>query len=124
MSAALAGVFLGARPAWLSAQAAAQQTRQNRVAPESELAQVPLPEPSANALPLPEDRGVADLEQTLKRLGTTASVLMIVPHPDDEDGALLTYLTRGRACALRCSHLRAARAGRMPCRPRATMRWG
>ncbi len=35
------------------------------------------------------------LEQDLKRLGTTASVLMIVAHPDDEDGALLTYLSRG-----------------------------
>ena len=69
-------------------------SRQNE-SPESELAEVPLPEPSANALPLPEDRGAADLEQTLKRLKTTASVLMIVPHPDDEDGALLTYLTRG-----------------------------
>jgi LmbE family N-acetylglucosaminyl deacetylase len=64
-------------------------------APASELAQVPLPEPSANALPLPEDRGAADLEQTLKRLGTTASVLFIVAHPDDEDGALMTYLSRG-----------------------------
>jgi LmbE family N-acetylglucosaminyl deacetylase len=63
--------------------------------PASELAQLPPPEPSANALPLPEDRGAADLEQTLKRLGTTASVLFIVPHPDDEDGALMTYLSRG-----------------------------
>jgi LmbE family N-acetylglucosaminyl deacetylase len=72
---------------------AAQQAASS--AAESELAQVPLPEPQAEALPLPEDRGQADLEQTLKRLGTTASVLMIVPHPDDEDGALLTYLTRG-----------------------------
>ena len=62
---------------------------------ETELAQVPLPEPSAEALPLPEDRGAADLEQTLKRLGTTASVLFIVAHPDDEDGALMTYLSRG-----------------------------
>ena len=52
-------------------------------------------EPSAEALPLPEDRGAADLEQTLKRLGTTASVLFIVAHPDDEDGALMTYLSRG-----------------------------
>src|SRR5208282_4369189 len=59
---------------------------------ESELALVPLPEPPANALPLPEDRGAADLEQTLKRLRTTASVLVIVAHPDDEDGALMTYL--------------------------------
>jgi LmbE family N-acetylglucosaminyl deacetylase len=63
--------------------------------PASELAQLPPPEPSADALPLPEDRGAADLEQTLKRLGTTASVLVIVPHPDDEDGALMTYLSRG-----------------------------
>ncbi len=38
---------------------------------------------------------LADLEQTLKRLGTTASVLVIVAHPDDEDGALMTYLSRG-----------------------------
>jgi LmbE family N-acetylglucosaminyl deacetylase len=63
--------------------------------PASELEQLPLPEPSANALPLPEDRGAADLEQTLKHLGTTASALVIVAHPDDEDGALMTYLSRG-----------------------------
>lgn len=60
-----------------------------------ELAEVPLPQPRVNALALPEDRGQAALEQTLKRLGTTASVLAIVAHPDDEDGALLTYLSRG-----------------------------
>jgi LmbE family N-acetylglucosaminyl deacetylase len=71
----------------------AQQAPQ--LSPDAELALVPLPEPPANALPLPEDRGAADLEQTLKRLGTTASVLFIVPHPDDEDGALMTYLSRG-----------------------------
>jgi LmbE family N-acetylglucosaminyl deacetylase len=47
------------------------------------------------ALPLPEDRGAAALEQALRRLSTTASVMMIVAHPDDEDGALLTYLSRG-----------------------------
>lgn len=93
--AALAGLLLGARPVSLCTQEAAPQTRQNELAPESELAEVPLPEPTVNALPLPEDRGFADLEQTLKRLKTTASVLIIVPHPDDEDGALLTYLTRG-----------------------------
>lgn len=61
----------------------------------NELNQVPLPDPSSIALPLPEDRGAADLEQTLKRLGTTASMLVIVAHPDDEDGALMTYLARG-----------------------------
>ena len=89
LCAALAGLSLVAFPALLSTQEAAQKP------PESELAEVSLPEPPANALPLPEDRGFANLEQTLKRLKTTASVLMIVPHPDDEDGPLLTYLTRG-----------------------------
>jgi LmbE family N-acetylglucosaminyl deacetylase len=59
------------------------------------LAAIPLPEPSPIALPLPEDRGAAALEQSLRRLETTASVMMIVAHPDDEDGALLTYLSRG-----------------------------
>ena len=87
--AAVAALFLGARPASLYAQQPAQSS------PDSELAQVPLPEPAVEALPLPEDRGAADLEQTLKRIGTTASVLIIVPHPDDEDGALMTYLSRG-----------------------------
>ncbi len=79
----------------LRAQAATIQSAAPPSA-ETQLAQVPLPEPSAEALPLPEDRGAADLEQTLKRLGTTASVLFIVAHPDDEDGALMTYLSRGQ----------------------------
>ena len=52
-------------------------------------------EASATALPLAEDRGAAGLEQSLRRLRTTASVMVIVAHPDDEDGALLTYLARG-----------------------------
>ena len=86
---AIAALLPAACPSLLRSQAPDAQTL------ASELAQVSLPEPSANALPLPEDRGAADLEQTLKRLGTTASVLMIVAHPDDEDGALLTYLSRG-----------------------------
>ena len=85
---ALAGVlFAGTGPAWLHAQTAAQ--------PAASHFDLPPTEPSEIALPLPEDRGQADLEQTLQRLGTTASVLMIVAHPDDEDGALLTWLSRG-----------------------------
>jgi LmbE family N-acetylglucosaminyl deacetylase len=59
------------------------------------MAALPISEPNEVALPLPEDRGAAALEQSLRRLGTTASVMMIVAHPDDEDGALLTYLSRG-----------------------------
>ena len=82
---ALAGlVFAGPGPHFLRAQQAD--------AP----ALLPSTEPRVAALPLPEDRGDAALEQTLKHLNTTASLMMIVAHPDDEDGALLTYLSRGR----------------------------
>ena len=45
---------------------------------------------------LPIDRGAAGLSQTLKRLQTRASMLMITVHPDDEDGGFLTYQSRGR----------------------------
>ncbi len=73
-------------PASLGAQTASQSAAAFSPPPS---------EPNAVALPLPEDRGQAALEQSLKRLSTTASVLYIVAHPDDEDGALMTYLSRG-----------------------------
>jgi len=63
----------------------------------------PHDEPSSVALPLPEDIGAAGLEESLRRLSTTASLMMIVAHPDDEDGALLTYLSRG--LGVRCTLL-------------------
>ena len=68
----------------------AQQT-----APTGKAEQLSASEPRSVALPLPEDRGEAKLEQLLKQLGTTASLMTIVAHPDDEDGALLTYVSRG-----------------------------
>jgi LmbE family N-acetylglucosaminyl deacetylase len=43
------------------------------------------------------DRGATGLLQILKRLNTSASVLMIGAHPDDEDTALLAYLARGES---------------------------
>jgi LmbE family N-acetylglucosaminyl deacetylase len=70
-------------------------TAQQAATKPAELAPLPAAEPSSIALPIAEDRGQAALEQALKRLRTTASVLMIVAHPDDEDGSLLTYLSRG-----------------------------
>ncbi len=81
----------------LSVRLAGQQpTKQaNQPTAPAVLSSLPLPEASEIALPLAEDRGAAALEQSLKRLQTTASVLMIVAHPDDEDGPLLTYLSRG-----------------------------
>ncbi|MGD0857889.1 MAG: PIG-L family deacetylase [Terracidiphilus sp.] len=90
LSAALAGLILAGALSLTTQQSAPQPA-----AAASALAAVPLPEPSDVALPIAEDRGQAALEQSLKRLSTTASVLMIVAHPDDEDGALLAYLSRG-----------------------------
>jgi LmbE family N-acetylglucosaminyl deacetylase len=51
--------------------------------------------PSVDARPIPPDTGAAATWQALKRLHTRASVLMIVAHPDDEDGATLAYESRG-----------------------------
>jgi LmbE family N-acetylglucosaminyl deacetylase len=68
---------------------------------QSSVREVPAAEPTSIALPLPEDRGEAALEQSIRRLGTTASLMMIVAHPDDEDGPLLTYLSRG--LGVRCT---------------------
>ncbi|MGH9590259.1 MAG: PIG-L family deacetylase, partial [Terracidiphilus sp.] len=93
--AALAGLmWMGLSPAGTGAQQAANENTHTADA-ATELAEVPLPKPQLNAIPLPEDRGAAAVDQALKRLSTTASVLFIVAHPDDEDGSLLTYLSRG-----------------------------
>ncbi len=44
---------------------------------------------------LPEDRGAAGLWQSLQRLRMPVKVLYVTAHPDDEDPALLAYLSRG-----------------------------
>ena len=49
-----------------------------------------------DASPLPLDRGVAGLWNMLQKLHTRASLLMITAHPDDEDGGMLTWETRGQ----------------------------
>ena len=48
-----------------------------------------------NLLPIELDRGAAGLSRCLAQIRTRASVLMVTAHPDDEDGGLLTYQTRG-----------------------------
>jgi LmbE family N-acetylglucosaminyl deacetylase len=93
-------IFVGAGPLCLMAlQNGAQQDRAQREEGgqrgRGAAHDLRAAEPTAIALPLAEDRGGAALEQALKRVGTTASLMMIVAHPDDEDGALLTYLSRG-----------------------------
>jgi len=48
------------------------------------------------ARPLEIDRGSAALWQDLQKLQTRASLVLIVAHPDDEDGPMLTYESRDR----------------------------
>ncbi|HEX4228477.1 MAG TPA: PIG-L family deacetylase [Bryobacteraceae bacterium] len=41
------------------------------------------------------NRGSTALWQSLKKLHTRASLIMVTAHPDDEDGGMLTYESRG-----------------------------
>jgi LmbE family N-acetylglucosaminyl deacetylase len=51
--------------------------------------------PPADSLPIPPDRGAAGLVRWLHALQTRASLVMVTAHPDDEDGGMLAYETRG-----------------------------
>ena len=48
------------------------------------------------AIELPVNSGAVALWQSLKKLRTRASLIMITAHPDDEDGGMLTYESRGQ----------------------------
>jgi LmbE family N-acetylglucosaminyl deacetylase len=48
---------------------------------------------------LPQDTGETGLNQALKKLKTTGRLMQTTAHPDDEDGALLAYMSRGRGVA-------------------------
>ena len=50
--------------------------------------------------PLPEDLGALHLAQLLTRLKTTARLMQVVAHPDDEDGGLLTLESRGKGVSV------------------------
>ena len=52
--------------------------------------------PIVDARKIPPDRGAAQAWLAVKQLHTRASLLMIVAHPDDEDGAMLAYESRGQ----------------------------
>jgi LmbE family N-acetylglucosaminyl deacetylase len=49
---------------------------------------------------LPQDQGTAGLRQMLLRLSTTARMMQVVAHPDDEDGGMLTLESRGRGASV------------------------
>jgi len=52
--------------------------------------------PMVEAQPLPFDSGAAALWQSLQKLHTRASLVMVTAHADDEDGGMLTYESRGQ----------------------------
>jgi LmbE family N-acetylglucosaminyl deacetylase len=51
---------------------------------------------AVNATPIDVDRGAAGLSRALRALRTRASILHVTAHPDDEDGGMLAYETRGQ----------------------------
>ncbi len=50
--------------------------------------------------PLPEDIGAIHLYQLLTKLKTTARLMQVVAHPDDEDGGMMTLEARGRGASV------------------------
>ena len=48
-----------------------------------------------NSMPVDVNRGASGLSRWLAALRTRASILMVTAHPDDEDGGMLAYETRG-----------------------------
>ncbi len=67
------------------------------------------PELSERAIGI--DRGAAALWQSLLKLHTRASMIMITAHPDDEDGGLLTYESRGQGARVALLTLNRGEAG-------------
>jgi len=47
-----------------------------------------------NTYPLPEDRGTAGIYEAFRKLPVYVRVLYTTAHPDDENGAMLTWLAR------------------------------
>ncbi len=82
------------KPATLQSQPAPVNRTPITSAPRTNVAPAP-GEPFA-AVIQPGALGAASLGAVLQSLGTTARVLMIAAHPDDEDTPLLAWLARGR----------------------------
>src|SRR5215471_5640941 len=50
--------------------------------------------------PLPQDQGAIHLYQLLTKLKTTARLMQVVAHPDDEDGGMMTLEARGKGASV------------------------
>jgi LmbE family N-acetylglucosaminyl deacetylase len=53
-------------------------------------------QPSPREQEISANRGATALWQSLKKLHTRASLIMVTAHPDDEDGGMLAYESRGQ----------------------------
>jgi LmbE family N-acetylglucosaminyl deacetylase len=51
--------------------------------------------PTVDAQSIAPDRGAAGMSRLLRSLQTRASIMLFTAHPDDEDGGMLAYETRG-----------------------------
>src|SRR6266567_1527652 len=49
-----------------------------------------------DSLQLPVDSGINGLKLEIRKLRTTARLMQVVAHPDDEDGGMLTLEARGK----------------------------
>jgi len=56
--------------------------------------------PWVDTEPLAIDTGVVGLKLTLRRLHTTARLMHTTAHPDDEDGGMLTFESRGHGASV------------------------
>ncbi len=52
--------------------------------------------PETYASPIYPDRGAAGMSRLLRELQTRASLILFTAHPDDEDGGMLAYESRGQ----------------------------
>src|ERR1035441_7955255 len=50
---------------------------------------------TTESIPVDANRGAAELTRRLPALNTRASLILITAHPDDEDGGMLAFETRG-----------------------------
>jgi len=61
--------------------------------------------------PLPQDRGAAGAWQKIQKLRTTASLMHVTAHPDDEQGAMLATASRGDGARVSLLTLNRGEAG-------------
>ena len=51
--------------------------------------------PALDSMAIAPDRGAPGMMRWLRALGTRGSLLLVTAHPDDEDGGMLAYESRG-----------------------------